>query len=89
MSEMPLVLTIEEAAKLLRIGRGAAYELARRGELPVVRLGRTLRVPRHRLDELLNGGANGAPQTNGAGGEPAPERSPDAEGLKQRTGRPR
>lgn len=49
----PAVLTVEEAAKLLRIGRTAAYEAARRGELPVIRLGRTLRVPRHRLDAML------------------------------------
>jgi excisionase family DNA binding protein len=32
---------VEEAAALLGIGRGLAYELARRGELPgVIRLGR-------------------------------------------------
>jgi excisionase family DNA binding protein len=49
-----LVLTVEEAAALLRIGRTAAYEAARRGDLPAVRIGRSLRVPRHALDELLN-----------------------------------
>lgn len=67
MSE-PLVYTIEEAAGLLRIGRTAAYELARRGELPAVRLGRSLRVPRHALEQLLNGHgpAGEGPQTNGA-----------------------
>jgi excisionase family DNA binding protein len=47
------VLTVEEAADVLRISRGAAYEAARRGELPSVRLGRSLRVPRSRLLELL------------------------------------
>ena len=30
------VLTVEEAAKVLRIGRASAYELARRGDLPVL-----------------------------------------------------
>lgn len=54
----PAVLTIEEAAKLLRIGRSAAYEAARRGEIPVIRLGRSLRVPRHRLEAML-GSING------------------------------
>lgn len=53
MADLPLVLTIEEAARELRIGRTAAYEAARRGELPAVRIGRSLRVPRHRLNELL------------------------------------
>ena len=49
------VLTVEEAAAELRIGRTAAYAAVKAGELPVVRIGRTLRVPRHRLDALLNG----------------------------------
>jgi excisionase family DNA binding protein len=53
-AEPPAVLTVPEAGRLLRIGRGAAYEAARRGELPVVRIGRTLRVPRHALMSLLN-----------------------------------
>lgn len=51
--DKPAVLTVEEAAKVLRIGRSAAYEAARRGELPVIRLGRSLRVPRHRLEQML------------------------------------
>ncbi len=58
--ELPEVLTVEEAAAILRIGRGAAYELARRYRetgglegLPVVSLGRSLRVPRAALERLL------------------------------------
>jgi hypothetical protein len=57
-----LVLTVEEAATMLRIGRTAAYDAARRWletngaeGLPVVRLGRRLRVPCHALDRLLSG----------------------------------
>lgn len=34
-----LVLTITEAAEVLGISRAFAYELAARGELPVIRLG--------------------------------------------------
>lgn len=55
------VLTVEEAAKVLRIGREAAYDLARqwrvtggREGLPVVRFGRSLRVPRAALLRLLD-----------------------------------
>lgn len=58
------VLTIEEAAEILRIGRNAAYALARRWRcsggaegIPCVELGRTLRVPRRALDDLLAGQA--------------------------------
>ncbi len=48
-----LTLTIEEAAAALGISRGLAYELARTGGLPVVRLGRRLVVPRTRLEAML------------------------------------
>ena len=57
MGEESLVLTVEEAAKVLRISRGLAYELVRRGELPSIRLGRRLVVPRRRLLALV--GADG------------------------------
>jgi excisionase family DNA binding protein len=46
-------ITIKEAAAVLGIKRSLAYELARRGEIPVLRLGRRLVVPRAGLNELL------------------------------------
>mgnify|MGYP001117034482 CR=1 FL=1 len=48
-----LTLTVEEAAHLLGISRGLAYELARCGKLPVVRLGRRLLVPKAALNKML------------------------------------
>ena len=63
--ELSDVLTVEEAAGVLRIGRGAAYELARqwresggRNGVPVVTLGRSLRVPRDALRRLLELGVD-------------------------------
>lgn len=49
-----LTLTVEEAAHLLGISRGLAYELARSGKLPVIRLGRRLLIPRVALERMLN-----------------------------------
>lgn len=46
-------ITVEEAASLLGIGRSAAYEAARRGQLPTRRLGRRLFVPVPALLEWL------------------------------------
>ena len=49
-----IVLTVEEAAKLLRISRGLAYEMARQGALPTIRLGRRrILVPRQSLERML------------------------------------
>jgi excisionase family DNA binding protein len=49
----PLTLSIEEAAELLGIGRSSAYEAARNGQLPTIRLGRRLLVPRPKLEAML------------------------------------
>ncbi|WP_303800182.1 helix-turn-helix domain-containing protein [Alicyclobacillus macrosporangiidus] len=44
--ELPTVLTMEDVARYLRIGRTAAYELAHRPDFPAVRIGRLVRVNR-------------------------------------------
>jgi excisionase family DNA binding protein len=49
-------ITIEQTAQILGLGRTAAYDAARRGELPTRRLGRRLLVPVPALLEWL--GAN-------------------------------
>jgi excisionase family DNA binding protein len=48
-----LVVSINEAAALLGVSRSFAYELARRGELQVVQLGRRQVVPKHVLLQLV------------------------------------
>ncbi len=48
-----LALSVEEAGGLLGISRDLAYDLVARGELPSVRLGRRLVVPRRALEEAL------------------------------------
>jgi excisionase family DNA binding protein len=48
-----LVWSVEEAGRLLGISRAYAYELVARGELPHVRLGRRLVVPKHAIQALL------------------------------------
>lgn len=47
-------VTIEEAAKILGIGRASAYSLAQAGVLPTLKLGvKRLVVPRLALDRML------------------------------------
>lgn len=47
------VLTVMEAAEELGISKGSAYEAARNGEIPTVRIGRRLIVPRVAFDKML------------------------------------
>ena len=49
------VLTVTEAARLLRLSRNSAYAAVARGELPSVRVGRRLLIPREALERFLSG----------------------------------
>ena len=51
------VLTVEETAKELRISRNGAYEAIRRNEIPSIKIGRRIVVPRAALDRMINGEA--------------------------------
>lgn len=48
-----LTLSIPEAAQLLGISKNLAYEAAARGEIPTVKIGRRVLVPRAGLNRLL------------------------------------
>src|SRR5688500_17116202 len=57
---LPDLLTVEEAARLIRVGRTKAYAMAQewratggRTGLPVVDFGHVLRVPRRALEQLI------------------------------------
>ena len=55
-----ITLSIEEVASLLGLGRTAAYEAARRGEIPNRRLGRRVVVPVPALREWLHSPLSGS-----------------------------
>jgi excisionase family DNA binding protein len=46
--------TVPEAAEALGIGRNAAYEAARTGQLPTIRIGKRILVPLVALERLLD-----------------------------------
>lgn len=49
-----LVYTVEEAAQLLGISRAFAYEAVQRGEIPSMRIGRRILVPKAALQRMLD-----------------------------------
>ena len=50
-----LVLTVEEAAKILNLSRASAYQGVAHGEIPSIRVGRRILVPRQALERMLKG----------------------------------
>jgi excisionase family DNA binding protein len=53
MRTLPVVLTAREAAAILRVGRNQLYQAVSRGELGSVRIGRSIRIPKQALLDLL------------------------------------
>ena len=48
-----VTMSVPEAGRRLGIGRNAAYEAAARGEIPMIRIGRRMLVPRAAFDRML------------------------------------
>lgn len=55
MKQLPHVLTVDETAKILRINRTTAYEMVRQKQIPSIKLGRRIIVPRDALLKWLEG----------------------------------
>ena len=49
----PKLLTVEEVAEVLRVSKMTVYRLAEKGELPSVRVGRSIRIVEDGLDMYL------------------------------------
>lgn len=46
-------LSVEEAGRLLGISRSSAFQAAANGQLPVIKIGKRLLVPRAALERIL------------------------------------
>lgn len=51
--ELPLVLTIEELAPLLNVGKCTAYELVRSGQIKSIKIGSQYRILKQELQQYL------------------------------------
>jgi excisionase family DNA binding protein len=49
----PKTISVPEAGEYFGLKRNAAYEAARRGELPIIKIGKRLRVPVVALERML------------------------------------
>ena len=48
------VVTVEQLAKMLKIGRNTAYELVREERIQSVHIGRNIRIPKNAIIAYLN-----------------------------------
>ena len=54
LDQLPDVLSVDDVAKFLRIGRSSVYEAIRRRQIKSMRIGRRILVPKAVLDDLLD-----------------------------------
>ncbi len=64
MDKEKLTLTVDEAARCLGIGRNSAYEAIAKGEIPVIRVGKRLLVPKAALAKMLSGNDSKSAEAN-------------------------
>jgi excisionase family DNA binding protein len=55
--DLPPILTVEQTAQVLGISRGLAFTAVRAGDIPSIRIGRRILVPRDQLRQMLEGRA--------------------------------
>ena len=56
-------LSVMEVANIMGVSKNVAYEAARRGEIPSIRLGGRILVPRAALEQLLETGNHDKPDS--------------------------
>jgi hypothetical protein len=50
-----LVYNVPQAGALIGLNRNASYDAARRGDIPTIRIGKLLRVPKAAFHKMLQG----------------------------------
>jgi excisionase family DNA binding protein len=58
-------MSVDAAARYLGISRSHAYDLVRAGEIPHLKLGRRIVIPRRELDAMITRGVGTQPQWSG------------------------
>lgn len=53
--ETRLVYEVPEAGAMLGLSRNASYAAAKRGDIPTIKIGKLLRVPKAAFDQMLAG----------------------------------
>lgn len=60
----PLAYTVTEAAHALRLGRNRVYDMVAAGELPALRIGKSIRIPAVHLHDWITAHTEGSTNAN-------------------------
>ena len=53
-NELPLTLTVEDVAKVLRLSKQNAYSLCHSGKFPCVKIGKRMIIPKPAFEKWMN-----------------------------------
>ena len=53
-SQLPLVLTIDDLISVMHIGRNKAYDLVKTKQIQSIKVGKQIRIPRAALERYLS-----------------------------------
>ena len=53
-TDAPLVYTVGEVQRILKLGRTSVYDAIARGDIPTIRIGKRLLIPKAAIDRLLS-----------------------------------
>jgi excisionase family DNA binding protein len=59
LAELPPLLTVDEARRVLRIGRRQLYRAIAKHDVPALNVGRSIRIPRSGLEAWLAASVEG------------------------------
>ena len=54
-----VAFTVDEAAKILRISRNSAYQAVKEGQIPSIRIGKRIVIPRQAFNRMLEEASQG------------------------------
>ena len=66
MNSKKLALTVKDTAEMLGLSRASVYQGVRTGEIPHVRIGKRILIPRRTLERILDGMEKTIKQANAA-----------------------
>ena len=80
-----IVLSVEEVRRILGLSRGLTYEAIRNGEIPSIRIGHRILIPKVALEHMLGVSGTAIPESEAKASADYEECGVKHRGMAQRT----